>query len=181
MDNNILPNTITHLLASQKGILAMDESTASYNKRFEAVGISTTVEMRRSYRELIVITPNLENHISGAILVDETIHQQTKDGTRFLDILRGKGILPGIKVDRGTVDLAGFPDEKITEGLDGFREKLAGYNQMGAKFAKWRGVITINGALPSSACLYANCHSLAVMQRFVRKPAWFPLLSRKSS
>jgi len=138
MDIQALQKTISQLLAEDKGILAMDESIASCNKRFEAAGIPQTFEMRRLYRELIVTAPLLDKYISGAILFDETIHQQTTDGKLLIDVLRDKGIIPGIKVDLGTVPLAAFPGEKITEGLDRLRERLAAYYQLGARFAKWR-------------------------------------------
>ena len=161
MDIQALQKTISQLLAEDKGILAMDESIASCNKRFEAAGIPQTFEMRRLYRELIVTAPLLDKYISGAILFDETIHQQTTDGKLLIDVLRDKGIIPGIKVDLGTVPLAAFPGEKITEGLDRLRERLAAYYQLGARFAKWRAVITIDGDLPSSSSIYANCHLLA--------------------
>ncbi|MCQ6957021.1 class I fructose-bisphosphate aldolase [Mucilaginibacter aquariorum] len=176
MDTKVLQNTITHLLSGTKGILAMDESTASCNKRFEAVGIEPSLEMRRSYRELIVTAPQLENYISGAILYDETFNQQTKEGIPFIEILKSKGILPGIKVDLGTVKLAGFPGEMVTEGIDGLREKLAIYFQSGARFAKWRGVITINGNLPSSASIYANCHLLARYASLCQEAGLVPIV-----
>ncbi|AYL95381.1 class I fructose-bisphosphate aldolase [Mucilaginibacter celer] len=161
MDIQVLQKTISKLLAGDKGILAMDESIASCNKRFEALGIPQTLEMRRRYRELIVTAPHLDEYISGAILFDETIHQQVTDGKLFIDVLLEKGIVPGIKVDLGTVPLAAFPSERVTEGLDGLRERLAEYYRLGARFAKWRAVITIGGDLPSSSSIYTNCHLLA--------------------
>lgn len=156
-----LSHTIKLLLAGDKGILAMDESTGTCNKRFEEAGIPQTIEYRRAYREMIVTTPGLGKCISGAILFDETIHQATKDGVLFIDILQKAGIVPGIKVDEGTTELAGFPGEKITLGLDGLKERLAKYYGMGLRFAKWRAVISISSVLPSRGCIEANMHALA--------------------
>ena len=136
-------NTARALFAGDKGLLAMDESNATCNKRFAVLGIAQTEEMRRKYRELIITTPELANPISGVILYDETIRQKTKDGTPFLKVLANAGIMAGIKVDIGAKELAGHPGEKITEGLDGLRDRLQEYFLMGARFAKWRGVITI--------------------------------------
>ncbi len=149
------------LVASDKGLLAMDESTATCNKRFAKMGISQTVEARRAYRELLVTTPGLGEFISGAILFDETIRQQQKDGTPFIKVLIDAGIIPGIKVDTGAKDLAGHPGEKVTEGLDGLRDRLKEYFQMGARFAKWRAVFAIADGLPSEACIQANAQALA--------------------
>src|ERR1700733_15511345 len=131
------------MVADDKGLLAMDESTPTCNKRFASVGIPQTVEARRAYRELIVTTPGLGECISGAILYDETLRQQKKDGTPFVKVITNAGIIPGIKVDTGAKDMAAHPGEKVTEGLDGLRGRLAGYQQMGARFAKWRAVITV--------------------------------------
>ena len=156
-----LKNTAAALFAGDKGLLAMDESLPTCNKRFEEAGIPQTVEYRRAYRELIVTAPGLGDYISGAILFDETIYQATKDGVLFVDILKKAGIIPGIKVDEGTVELTGFPGEKITQGLDGLRERLAKYYSLGARFAKWRAVITIGKDIPSKACTEANMNELA--------------------
>lgn len=153
--------TITQLFAGSKGLLAMDESNPTCNKRFAAAGIPQTIEMRRKYRELIVTAPGLNESIGGAILYDETIKQQTKDGIPFIEVLVKAGIIPGIKVDEGANPLAGFPNEKITEGLDGLRERLAAYKKMGARFAKWRGVITIGDGIPTASGIEANVHALA--------------------
>ncbi|MDF2433028.1 MAG: fructose-bisphosphate aldolase, class [Mucilaginibacter sp.] len=161
METNELINTVTALFEGDKGLLAMDESTATCNKRFEEVGIPQTEEYRRKYRELIVTAPGLGKCISGAILYDETIYQSTKDGVLFTDKLKQAGIIPGIKVDEGTTDLAGFPGEKITRGLDGLKERLAKYYELGARFAKWRAVITINAVIPTKGCIEANMHALA--------------------
>jgi fructose-bisphosphate aldolase, class I len=160
MNNQILKNTIEQLFAGGKGLLAMDESTGTCNKRLSAAGIPQTVEMRRSYRELIVTTPGLNESIGGAILYDETIHQQTKDGIPFTDVLVKAGIIPGIKVDMGAKPMAGFPNEKVTEGLDGLRVRLEEYKKLGARFAKWRAVITIGDGTPTTGCIEANVHAL---------------------
>lgn len=156
-----LIDTASALVADDKGLLAMDESTPTCNKRFAKLGIPQTVEARRAYRELIVTTPGLSECIGGAILYDETIRQSTKNGTPFIKVLIDAGIIPGIKVDTGAKAMAGFPDEKITEGLDGLRERLAEYAQMGARFAKWRAVISIGDGIPSQGCIEANAHALA--------------------
>lgn len=156
-----LVGTTKMLVANDKGLLAMDESTPTCNKRFAKLGIPQTEEARRSYRELIVTTPGLGESISGAILYDETIRQQKKDGTPFIKIIIDLGIIPGIKVDTGAQDMAGYPDEKITEGLDGLRNRLNEYFKMGARFAKWRAVIAIGDGIPSQGCIEANAHALA--------------------
>jgi fructose-bisphosphate aldolase class I len=156
-----LKETTQALFISEKGLLAMDESTGTCNKRFAKLGIPQTVEARRAYRELIVTTPGLGESIGGAILYDETIRQQTKDGAPFVRVLVDAGIIPGIKVDTGAKELAGYPGEKVTEGLDGLRDRLQEYLQMGARFAKWRAVIAIGRGIPSWGCIEANAHALA--------------------
>ncbi len=161
MNLNELSDTARAMVAKNKGILAIDESTSTINKRFEKLEIPPTLEYHRSYRELIITTPGLNNYISGLILSDETISQSTQDGVPFLSIMNNVGIIPGIKVDMGAKDLAGHPGEKVTEGLDGLGERLANYYQMGARFAKWRAVITIGHGIPSKACISANAHALA--------------------
>ena len=161
MNPQDLIDTARMLVAGDKGLLAMDESNPTCNKRFGKLGIPQTEEARRAYRELIVTTPNLGECISGVILYDETIRQQKKDGTPFVEVIMGAGIIPGIKVDSGAKDLAGHPGEKITEGLDGLRERLAEYSQMGARFAKWRAVIAIGDGIPSRGCIEANAQALA--------------------
>jgi fructose-bisphosphate aldolase class I len=153
--------TAKAMVAEDKGLLAMDESTPTCNKRFEKVGIPQTEEARRSYREMILTTPGLGEFISGVILYDETIRQSRKDGTSFVKVITDGGIIPGIKVDTGAKDMAGHPGEKITEGLDGLRARLAEYSQMGARFAKWRAVITIADNIPSRGCIEANAQALA--------------------
>ena len=161
MNKQILKDTIQQLFANDKGLLAMDESTSTCNKRFAAVAIPQTVEMRRKYRELIVTTKGLNESIGGAILFDETIRQQTKDGIPMADMLIKGGIIPGIKVDQHAKPMAGFPNEKITEGLDGLRERLAEYKKMGARFAKWRAVISIGKGIPTTQCIEANAYALS--------------------
>lgn len=156
-----LKETAQALVASDKGLLAMDESNPTCNKRFAQLGIPQTVEARRAYRELIVTTPGLGECIGGAILYDETIRQQKSDGTPFITVLIEAGIIPGIKVDQGAKDLAGHPGEKVTEGLDGLRGRLAEYSKMGARFAKWRAVIAIGDGIPSWGSIDANAHALA--------------------
>jgi fructose-bisphosphate aldolase class I len=149
------------LLAADKGLLAMDESNPTCNKRFAKFGIPQTEEARRAYRELIVTAPRLGECISGVILYDETIRQQKKDGTSFVKVITDAEIIPGIKVDTGAKDMAGHPKEKITEGLDGLRTRLKEYSQMGARFAKWRAVITVGDGIPSQGCIEANAQALA--------------------
>jgi fructose-bisphosphate aldolase class I len=161
MNAQKLIDTAQSLVAHDKGLLAMDESNGTCNKRFAKLGIPQNVETRRAYRELIVTTPGLGDCISGAILYDETIRQSTKEGTPFLKIIRDAGIIPGIKVDTGAKEMAAHPGEKITEGLDGLRERLAEYFQMGARFAKWRAVIAIGPGIPSVSCIESNAQALA--------------------
>ena len=161
MNLQTLTDTAKALVADDKGLLAMDESNPTCNKRFAKLGIPQTVEARREYREMIVTTPGLGESISGAILYDETIRQQKKDGTPFLKVLTDAGIIPGIKVDTGAKDMAAHPGEKITEGLDGLRDRLKEYVQMGARFAKWRAVIAVGDGIPSRGCIEANAHALA--------------------
>ena len=161
MSSQKLIATARAMVAEDKGLLAMDESTHTCNERFEKVGIPQTEEARRSYRELIVTTPGLGEFISGVILYDETIRQSGKDGTPFVKVIIDAGIVPGIKVDTGAKDMAGHPGEKITEGLDGLRDRLAECSQIGARFAKWRAVITISDGIPSRGCIEANAQALA--------------------
>ena len=156
-----LIETAALLMVDDKGLLAIDESIPTCNKMFAKLGIPQTTEARRNYRELLVTTPGLAEAISGVILYDETIRQTTEDGTPFAKATAAVGIIPGIKVDTGAKDMAGHPGEKITEGLDGLRERLRAYAAMGARFAKWRAVIAINEGLPSRACIAANAHALA--------------------
>ena len=156
-----LIDTARRLVANDKGLLAMDESNPTCDKRFARQGIPQTEEARRAYRELIITTPRLGECISGTILYDETIRQRKKDGTPFIKAIIDAGIVPGIKVDTGAKDLAGHPGEKITEGLDGLRDRFKEYFQMGARFAKWRAVITVGDGIPSRGCVEANAQALA--------------------
>lgn len=171
-----LKNTAQRLMDGDKGLLAMDESTPTCNKRFKELDIPQTEEYRRKYRELIVTTPRLEECISGAILFDETIKQSTADGTLFIDILIKKGIIPGIKVDEGTIPMAGFPGEKVTEGLDGLSERLTAYYKMGARFAKWRAVITIGKAIPTATGIKANAYLLARYAALCQEAGLVPIV-----
>lgn len=161
MNTEVLINTAEALVSGNKGLLAMDESTPTCNKRFAQNGIPETEEARRDYRELIVTTPGLGEYISGAILYDETIRQSKKDGTSFIQLLVNQGIIPGIKVDTGTKELPGFSQEKVTEGLDGLESRLSEYAKMGARFAKWRAVISIGEKTPSYEAIEANALALA--------------------
>ena len=149
------------LVAGDNGPLVMDERNPTCNKRFARLGIPQTSESRRSYRELIVTTPGLGEFISGVILYDETIRQAKKDGTLFVKIINDAGIIPGIKVDTGAKEMAGHPGEKITEGLDRLRDRLREYFQLGARFAKWRAVITIGEGVPTMGCIETNSQALA--------------------
>ena len=176
MNTQTLIDTARALVAEEKGLLAMDESNPTCNKRFAQLNIPQNVEARRSYRELIVTAPGLAECISGVILYDETIRQQKKDGTPFLKILADTGIIPGIKVDIGAKDLAAHPGEKITEGLDGLRDRLKEYFQMGARFAKWRAVIAIGENIPSRSCLEANAQALARYAALCQEAGLVPIV-----
>ena len=161
MNSQLLIDTATLLVAGDKGLLAMDESNPTCNKRFAKFGIPQTEAARRAWRELIITTPNLAEAISGVILYDETIRQSKRDGVPFVKVITTAGIIPGIKVDTGAQPLAGHIGEKITEGLDRLRDRLSEYLAMGARFAKWRAVIAIGEQIPSPACIEANAHALA--------------------
>ena len=156
-----LEQTARALVARGKGILAADETVPTLTKRFDALGISSTPSSRRDYRELLITASGAAEFLSGVIMYDETIRQQSADGSPLASVCRRLGILPGIKVDLGAKPLAGSPAEKVTEGLDGLRERLTAYRDMGARFAKWRAVITVSRAFPSEACVSANAHALA--------------------
>jgi fructose-bisphosphate aldolase class I len=151
------------LVAEGKGILAADESDGTIKKRFDSIGVGSTEETRRAYRELLFTTEGVEEYISGVILYDETIRQSASDGTPFPELLASRGIIPGIKVDKGAKPLANAPGETVTEGLDGLRERLAEYYELGARFTKWRAVLTIDegSSLPSDYCMWTNAHALA--------------------
>jgi fructose-bisphosphate aldolase class I len=161
MDKSLLSKTAAAMVAKGRGLLAADESSGTCEKRFQSVGVPCTEENRRAYRGLLFTTPGVEQFLSGVILFDETLRQKTQDGVPFAGYLAKKGVIPGIKVDKGTVDLALAPGEKVTEGLDGLAKRLAEYFSLGARFAKWRAVITIGKGIPTHACLYANAHVLA--------------------
>ena len=156
-----LEKTAKMMVAEGKGILAIDESTPTIKKRFDSINVESTEENRRAYRDLLITNPDGNKYISGMILYDETIRQSTSDGIPFAKKLTNDGIMPGIKVDTGAKDFALHSNEKITEGLDGLRERLAEYKNLGAKFAKWRAVITIGKNIPTTACIDANAHALA--------------------
>ena len=161
MNNKILKENAQKMMTKPKGLLAMDESSPTCAKRFASVGVEDSENNRRRYRELIVTSPNLSDYISGAILFDETFHQKMSSGKYFRDYLNSIGILPGIKVDTGAKEFSNHPNEKITEGLDNLRDRLKNYTDLGAKFCKWRAVITIGDHIPSDACITSNCHALA--------------------
>lgn len=161
MNRQKLEETAAAMVAPGKGLIAMDESSGTVQKRFDAVKVECTEENRRAYRDALITTPGLQEFISGAILYDETLRQKTLKGPLFPERMAKDGILPGIKVDKGAKDLAGHAGEKVTEGLDGLRERLAEYAKLGARFAKWRAVITIGPMMPSPGCIAANAHALA--------------------
>ncbi len=161
MAANDIVETAERMVAPGKGILAADESTGTIKKRLDSINVESTEDNRRAYRELLFTAEAAASHISGVILYDETLRQSASTGTRFADLLAGQGIMPGIKVDTGAKDLAGCPGEKVTEGLDGLRERCIEYVELGATFAKWRAVIDIADGLPSRACIETNAHALA--------------------
>jgi fructose-bisphosphate aldolase, class I len=171
-----LRETALALVADNKGLLAMDESTPTANKRFAAAGIPQNEETRRAYRDMIVTTTGMGECLNGAILVDETIRQQTRNGTTFSKALQQQGIIPGIKVDAGAKPMAAHPDEKLTSGLDGLRERLAEYAQLGARFAKWRAVITIGDGIPSKSCIHANALLLALYAALCQEAGIVPIV-----
>jgi fructose-bisphosphate aldolase class I len=171
-----LAETARAMVAAGKGIIAIDESNATIAKRFAGVGIENTEEHRRAYRELLLTTPKLGEYISGAILYDETLRQSTKDGVPFAKVMMDNGIIPGIKVDKGTQPLAGFPGEVVTEGLDGLRERLKEYYALGARFAKWRAVINIGEDTPSGSCIEANAHALARYAALCQEAGLVPMV-----
>jgi fructose-bisphosphate aldolase class I len=176
MDTQRLVATAKALVAGDRGLLAMDESTPTCDKRFAKLGIPTTEAMRRAYRDMIATTPNLGRCISGAILHDETIRQRTLAGVPCAQALEQAGIVAGIKVDAGAKPLAGFADEVVTEGLDGLRERLAEYAGMGARFAKWRAVIKIGAAMPTFGCIEANAHALARYAALCQEASLVPIV-----
>ena len=176
MDRGTLEKTARALVAPGRGILAADESGSTIQKRFDNIGVESTEETRRAYREMLFTTDGVEAHVSGVILFDETIRQSAGDGTPFPGLLTERGITPGIKVDRGAKPLAGFPGEKVTEGLDGLRERLAEYRELGARFAKWRAVITIGNGIPTTTCIASNAHALARYAALCQEAGLVPIV-----
>ncbi len=164
------------LVVDGKGILAADESSPTIKKRFDSIGVESTEDNRRDYREMLFTSPEAGRYISGVILFDETIRQSASDGTPLVDVLTSGGMIPGIKVDKGAKDLAGFPGEKVTEGLDGLRDRCNEYVRLGAKFAKWRAVYTIGEDGPSAACLTANAHALARYAAIAQEAGLVPIV-----
>lgn len=176
MNTEKLQKIAQAMVAAGKGILAIDESSGTCKKRFDALNVESTEENRRLYRQLLVSAPEIEKYISGMILYDETLRQKNDAGVLFSEILKSKGILPGIKVDMGPKTLGLHPGEVVTEGLDGLRERLAEYAQLGAQFAKWRAVITIGPNLPSRACIMANAHALARYAALTQEAGLVPMV-----
>ena len=156
-----LEATARALVAEGKGILAADESDGTIKKRFDSIGLESTEDNRRAYRDMLFTTDGVEEYISGVILFDETIRQSSSDGTPFPQLLAGKGVIPGIKVDKGAKPLALAEGETVTEGLDGLRDRLSEYRDLGARFAKWRATYSIGGGRPSEYCVWTNAHALA--------------------
>jgi fructose-bisphosphate aldolase class I len=176
MDHLELDANAKAMVAPGKGILAADESTGTIKKRFDKIGLESSCESRRAYRELLFTAPDAERHISGVILYDETLRQKAADGRPFPALLAARGILPGIKVDAGAKPLAGFPGETVTEGLDGLRERLAEYRGLGARFAKWRAVIDVGAGIPTPFALEANAHALARYAALCQEASIVPIV-----
>jgi fructose-bisphosphate aldolase class I len=176
MDLQILEQIAKAMAAPGKGLLAADESNASCEKRFDAVGVACTEESRREYRELLITTPGADDILSGVILFDETFWQSTDHGQVFREYLKNRHVAPGIKVDKGLVDLPGFPNEKVTQGLDGLPERMATYAAAGGKFAKWRAVITIGDGIPTDECIGANTYTLARYARICQEYNVVPIV-----
>ena len=176
MDKSTLVSTAHDLVAEGKGILAADESSGTIKRRLDSINVPSTEENRRAYRELLFTTAGVEAFISGIILYDETLRQKAQDGTPFPSLLAHKGIIPGIKVDKGTIEPPGFPGETVTEGLDGVRGRLAEYHDLGARFTKWRAVITIGAGIPTAFCLQANAHALARFAALSQEAGLVPIV-----
>ena len=176
MNEAALANVAAHLVANDKGLLAIDESVDTCNRRFAANGIAETLENRRRWRELIITTPHLAQSISGVILFDETIHQTTAEGRPLVEVLTDAGIVIGIKVDTGAKPMAGFAGETITEGLDGLRERLRAYVALGARFAKWRAVFNAEDGAPSPACIDANAQALGRYAALCQEAGLVPIV-----
>lgn len=171
-----LESIARQMVANHRGLLAADESTGTIEKRFKSIGLLSTEESRRAYREMLFTTPGVEKYISGVIMYDETIRQKTSAGVPFVEYLERLGIVPGIKVDKGAKPLAGNPDEKITEGLDGLRERLQEYHKLGARFAKWRAVIDIGEGIPTDYCIRANAQALASYAALCQEAGLVPIV-----
>jgi fructose-bisphosphate aldolase, class I len=176
MDTALLSKTAAAMVAKGKGILAADESSGTCEKRFKSVGVDCTEENRRTYRNLLFSTQGVEQYLSGVILFDETARQKAADGTPIPQYLAKKGIAPGIKVDKGTLNLPFTNEEKVTEGLDGLQKRMKEYFDMGCRFAKWRAVITIGEGMPTHACLYANAHALARYAAICQEASIVPMI-----
>ncbi len=176
MDKALLSKTAAAMVAKGKGVLAADESSGTCEKRFKSVGVECTEENRRAYRNLLFSTPGVEQYLSGVILFDETARQKANDGTPIPQYLAKKGIIPGIKVDKGTVNLPFTSEEKVTEGLDGLQKRMKEYFEMGCRFAKWRAVITIGADIPTHTCLYANAHALARYAAICQEASIVPMI-----
>ena len=176
MADNELHETAKALVAEGKGILAADESTGTIKKRFDSINLESTEDRRRAYREMLFTTAGVEDYISGVILFDETIRQSAKDGTPFPKLLQDKGIIPGIKVDKGAKPLALADRETITEGLDGLRDRLTEYRELGARFAKWRTTYSITDELPSNYCIWTNAHALARYAALCQEAGLVPIV-----
>ena len=176
MNMNSMHETARALVAERKGILAADESTGTIAKRFDSIGVASTEDARRRYRQLLFTTPGLGEHISGTILFDETIRQSADDGRSFVDVLTQAGVIPGIKVDTGAKPLAGFPGETVTEGLDGLRDRLADYAALGARFAKWRATISIGPDLPTDWSIEADAHAMARYAALCQEASIVPIV-----
>ena len=176
MNRQLLEETANAMVAPGRGILAMDESHPTCKRRFDSIGVESNEESRRAYRELLITAEGSSEHLSGYILFDETIRQRTGAGTAFPEHIAANGSIPGIKVDRGTIDMPLHPGEKFTQGLDGLRERLVEYRDLGAGFAKWRAVITIGDGLPSGACIAANMYSLALYASFCQDAGIVPIV-----
>ena len=176
MDIQRLASTAQALVAPGKGILAADESSATIKNRFDSINVESTAESRRNYRELLFRTSGASDYISGVILYDETIRQDGADGTPLVKLLIDQGIIPGIKVDTGGKDLAGSPDEKVSEGLDGLRDRLSEYRELGARFTKWRAIITIGPGIPTRYCIEANAHALGRFAALSQEAGLVPIV-----
>jgi fructose-bisphosphate aldolase class I len=176
MDTKLMMETARAMVAPGKGLLAADESAGTAKKRFDTVGVESNEENRRAYREMLFTTPGLPEFVSGVILFDETLRQKTKDGVPFAEYLKKNGIIPGIKVDAGAHDMALHPNEKVTEGLDKLAERMKEYFSLGARFAKWRAVITIGEGIPTQACLQANAHALARYSAICQEASIVPIV-----